>query len=67
LKSLEEQLEDYKKFNAAKNKFVGIVIREWVEKLQLHVTARQSCITDMLEFAERIEKSDGVIIFDSGK
>jgi len=64
LKSLEEQLEDYKKFNAAKNKFIAVVIREWVEKLQLHDTAKQSCITDMLEFAEKIDKSAGVIILD---
>jgi len=64
LKSLEEQLEEYKKFNAAKNKFIVVVIRQWVEQLQLHDTAKQSCITDMLEFAEKLEKSAGVIILD---
>lgn len=64
MKSLEEQLEDYKKFNAAKNKFIVVVIRQWVEQLQLNDTAKQSCITNMLEFAEKLEKSAGVIISD---
>jgi len=62
--TLEEQLEQYKKMNAAKNKFIAVVIRQWVEQLQLQDTAKQSCITEMLEFAEKIEKSAGVIILD---
>jgi len=64
MKSLEEQLEDYKRMNKAKNAFIAGLVRGWVERLQQHDTEKQACITDMLEFSEQIAKSAGVIIVD---
>ncbi len=59
---LEKLIEDYKKMNEAKNAFIAGMVRGWVERLQEHDTAKQACITDMLEFSDRIAKSAGVII-----
>jgi len=64
MKSLEEQLEDYKKMNQAKNAFLAGVIRGWVSRLQSHETEKQACISDMLDFSNSIAKSAGVIILD---
>ena len=64
MKSLEEQLDDYKKMNEAKNAFLAGVIRGWVSRLQSHETEKQSCISDMLDFSNNIAKSAGVIILD---
>ncbi len=64
MKSLEEQLEDYKKMNQAKNAFLAGVIRGWVSRLQSHETEKQACISDMLDLSDKIAKSAGVIILD---
>ena len=64
MKSLEEQIEDYKKMNEAKNAFLAGIIRGWVERLQMHDTEKQACISDMLDFSNMIAKSAGVILFD---
>ncbi len=65
MKSLEEQLEDYKKFNEAKNAFIGGMIRGWADQLESgSMTDRIRIIGDMKEFSERIAKSAGVIIAD---
>jgi hypothetical protein len=65
MKSPEEQLEDYKKMNQAKNAFLAGVIRGWVERLRQHETEKIACISDMLDFSNRIAKSAGVIIHDA--
>lgn len=65
MKSLEEQIEDYKKMNQAKNAFLADVIRGWVERLQQHDTEKQACISDMLDFSNMIANSAGVIIHDA--
>ncbi len=62
--TLEKQIDDYKKMNAAKNAFLAGIIRGWVERLQQHDTEKQACITDMLDFSNMIAKSAGVIISD---
>ena len=64
MKSLEEQIEDYKKMNNAKNAFLAGIIRGWVERLQIDDTEKQDCISDMLDFSNRIAKSAGVILVD---
>lgn len=61
--SLEKQLEDYKKMNAAKNAFLAGVIRGWICRLQ-DDKERKDCIDDMLDFSDKIAKSAGVIIAD---
>lgn len=66
MKPIEDQLEDYKKMNNAKNAFLAGVIRAWVCKLQ-NDTQREECISDMLDFSDRIAKSAGVIIADSNE
>ncbi len=50
--------------NEAKNAFLAGVIRGWVDRLQLHDTEKQACISDMLDFSNSLAKSAGVIILD---
>jgi len=65
MKSLEEQLEDYKKFNGAKNAFIAGVMLGWAEQLEIaNYDERFRVIKDMKEFSEKIAKSAGVIISD---
>lgn len=65
MKSPEEQLEDYKKMNKAKNAFIAGIIRGWVKRLRQHETEKIACISDMLDFSDRIANSAGVIIYDA--
>ncbi len=64
MKSLEEQIDDYKKMNQAKNAFFAGVIRGWTEKLKGNENERVDCMKDMLDFSNTIAKSAGVIILD---
>ena len=63
MKTVEEQLEDYKKFNEAKNAFIAGMIRGWADQLESgSMSDRIRIIGDMKEFSENIAKSAGVII-----
>jgi hypothetical protein len=63
MKSIEEQLEEYKKFNEAKNAFFAGMVRGWADQLESgSMTDRIRIVEDMKEFSERIAKSAGVII-----
>jgi len=65
MKSIEDQLEDYKKFNEAKNAFISGMIMGWADQLQKgSMTDRIRIIGDMKEFSEKLGKSAGVIIAD---
>ena len=65
MKSIEEQLKDYKKFNEAKNAFIAGMIRGWADQLESgSMNNRIRIIGDMKEFSERIAKSAGVIMAD---
>lgn len=65
MKPVAEQLEDYKKFNEAKNAFIAGMIRGWAEQLESgSMIDRLRIVGDMKEFSENIAKSAGVIIAD---
>lgn len=65
MKPIAEQLEDYKKFNEAKNAFIAGMIRGWAEQLESgSMIDRLRIVGDMKEFSENIAKSAGVIIAD---
>lgn len=65
MKPVAEQLEDYKKFNEAKNAFIAGMIRGWAEQLESgSMIERLRIVGDMKEFSENIAKSAGVIIAD---
>ena len=65
MKPVEEQLEDYKKFNEAKNAFIAGMIRGWADQLERgSMTDSIRIIGDMKEFSDNIAKSAGVIISD---
>jgi hypothetical protein len=65
MKNLEKQLNDYKKFNEAKNAFIAGMIMGWADQLESgSITERIRIIRDMKEFSENIAKSAGVIIAD---
>ena len=58
-----DTFDDEDKMDSARNAYIAGIIRAWVERLQQHDTAKQSCITDMLEFSDKLAKSAGVTIF----
>ncbi len=63
MKSIEEQLEDYKKFNESKNAFMSGMIMGWAHQLEKGLmTDKIRIIGDMKEFSETLAKSAGVII-----
>lgn len=65
MKSIEEQLEDYKKMNESKNAFISGLIMGWVHQLEKgSLTDQIRIIGDMKEFSETLAKSAGVIIAD---
>ena len=65
MKSIEEQLEDYKKFNESKNAFMSGMIMGWAHQLEKgSMTDQIRIIGDMKEFSETLAKSAGVIITD---
>jgi len=65
MKSLEEQLEDYKKMNGAKNAFIAGLVMGWAHQLEKgSLTDQIRIIGDMKEFSETLGKSAGVIISD---
>ncbi len=66
MKSIEEQLEDYKRMNESKNAFVSGLVRGWADQLEKGrpMTEKLRIIGDMKEFSETLAKSAGVIIAD---
>jgi hypothetical protein len=65
MKSIEDQLKDYKKFNEAKNAFVSGLILGWAHQLEKANHDQQfRVIQDMKEFSDKLAKSAGVIIAD---
>jgi len=65
MKSVSEQLQDYKKFNEAKNAFIAEMIRGWAEQIESgSMSDKIRIVGDMKEFSEKIAKSAGVIIAD---
>lgn len=65
MKSVEEQLEDYKKMNKSKNAFISGMILGWVHQLENGSMVESiRIIRDMKEFSETLAKSAGVIIAD---
>ncbi len=65
MKSIEEQLEDYKRMNEAKNAFISGMIMGWVHQIERgSMTDKIRIIGDMKEFSEKLAKSAGVIITD---
>jgi len=65
MKSIEEQLEDYKKMNEAKNAFISGLIMGWASQLEKgSMTDKIRVMNDMKEFSEKLAKSAGVIIAD---
>lgn len=65
MKSKEEQLEDYKKFNESKNAFISGMIMGWASRLETaKYDERLKVYKDMREFSEKLAKSAGVIITD---
>lgn len=65
MKSIAEQLEDYKKMNQAKNAFLAGLIMGWADVLEkANYDQRFRVISDMKEFSNKIAKSAGVIISD---
>jgi hypothetical protein len=65
MKSIEEQLEDYKKMAEAKNAFISGLVMGWVHQLESDsMTDKIRIIGDMKEFSEMLAKSAGVIITD---
>ncbi len=65
MKSIKEQLEDYKKFNEAKNAFISGMIMGWASQLKKgSMTDKIRVMNDMKEFSEKLAKSAGVIITD---
>jgi len=65
MKSIEEQLEDYKKMNESKNAFISGLIMGWVHQLESDsINDKIRIIGDMKEFSETLAKSAGVIIAD---
>ena len=65
MKSIEEQLEDYKKMNGAKNAFIAGLVMGWASQLEKATyDQRFRVIKDMKEFSETLGKSAGVIISD---
>jgi hypothetical protein len=67
MKSLEEQLKDYKKFNEAKNAFISGMVMGWADQLEKAGMMNDTktlirIIKDMKEFSEKLAKSAGVII-----
>jgi len=65
MKSIEEQLEDYKKMNESKNAFISGLIMGWAHQLEKEsLTDQIRIIGDMKEFSETLAKSAGVIIAD---
>lgn len=65
MKSIADQLEDYKKMNKAKNAFLAGVILGWAHVLEkANYDQRFRVISDMKEFSDKIAKSAGVIISD---
>lgn len=65
MKSIAEQLEDYKKMNQAKNAFLAGLIMGWAEIFEkANYEQRFRVISDMKEFSNKIAKSAGVIITD---
>lgn len=65
MKSIAEQLEDYKKMNQAKNAFLAGIIMGWADILEkANYKQRFRVIADMKEFSNKIAKSAGVIIHD---
>ena len=70
MKSLEEQLEDYKKMNQAKNAYLAGIIRGWASQIDYaeltHNTKEMVTVIDsMREFSDRIANSAGVIIHNA--
>lgn len=65
MKSIEEQLEDYKKMAEAKNAFISGLVMGWVHQLESgSMIDKIRIIGDMKEFSEMLAKSAGVIIAD---
>ncbi len=65
MKSIEEQLEDYKKMAEAKNAFISGLVMGWAHQLESgSMTDKIRIIGDMKEFSEKLAKSAGVIIYD---
>jgi len=65
MKSIEEQLKDYQKFNESKNAFISGIIMGWAHQMEKgSMTDRIRIIGDMKEFSETLAKSAGVIIAD---
>jgi len=65
MKSIEEQLEDYKKFNESKNAFISGMIMGWAHQLEKgSMVDKIRIIGYMKEFSETLAKSAGVIIAD---
>ncbi len=65
MKSIEEQLEDYKKMAEAKNAFISGLVMGWVHQLESgSMIDKIRIIGDMKEFSEMLAKSAGVIITD---
>jgi len=65
MKSIEEQLEDYKKMAEAKNAFISGLVMGWAHQLESDsINDKIRIIGDMKEFSEKLAKSAGVIIYD---
>ena len=65
MKSIEEQLEDYKKMAEAKNAFISGLVMGWAHQLESgSMIDKNRIIGDMKEFSEMLAKSAGVIIAD---
>jgi len=65
MKSIEEQLEDYKKMAEAKNAFISGLVMGWTHQLESgSMIDKNRIIGDMKEFSEMLAKSAGVIIAD---
>ena len=65
MKSIKEQLEDYKKMAEAKNAFISGLVMGWAHQLESDsMIDKNRIIGDMKEFSEMLAKSAGVIITD---